>query len=359
MLKLTGLTPTGVRHLGTEARLQWLIDGRTVETDFDRFRPVGLASDPQARTLDVTWRDFGDLPLNDQFFKFSMDKAAALPIASKPFQTTRDTLAIVGSQPDALPFAGVIFHMARTGSTLIHRLLSSTGRIHSLSEVTLLDRALFLTARWPEDERRAALNDLVGAYRRARRPNERQFVTKMTDAMASIRLPLFRAAFPTLPWVFVYRDPIEVMVSSLRRPTGNIEGWYRNRSQAAQRLGMPVLADPSMWPEEFVARTLRRFCSRAVQAARSTPPGLFLAVPYSRLPDAVWETIAPHFGIELSESDREVMRAEARYSAKKTDATEFRPDSATKQQEATPFMQELAKRFVAPVIEELQALPQA
>jgi hypothetical protein len=231
--------------------------------------------------------------------------------------------------------------------------------VQSLSEITLLDRALYLSEDWPADQRNAMLVDLIACYRRARRPNERQFVTKMTDAMASIRLPQFRSAFPTLPWVFVYRDPVEVMVSVLRRPTGSIERWYKNRAYAAQRLGMPILRSPGMWPEEYVARTLQRFCQRAVEAARSTSPGLFLAVPYSRLPDAIWETIGPHFGIEISEQDREVMRAEARFSAKSTDATEFRPDSVAKQQEATESVLSLAKRFVMPVIEELRALPQA
>ena len=122
---------------------------------------------------------------------------------------------------------------------------------------------------------------------------------------------------------------------------------------------MPALNDPGMWPAEFVARTLRRFCMTAAEAARETPPGMFLAVHYKRLPDAVWETIAPHFGIEVTEEDRERMRAESRFSSKKTDATEFKPDSEAKQEEATQTVRDLAKRFVAPAIEELKALPQA
>ena len=181
----------------------------------------------------------------------------------------------------------------------------------------------------------------------------------MTDAGASIRLPLFRQAFPNVPWIFVYREPIEVMVSVISKPSGNIDGWYRNRVQSARRLGMPQLADPGMWPEEFMARTLRRFCSAAVDAAKSTPPGLFLAVPYSRLPDAIWETIAPHFGIELTDEDRDVMRAEARFSAKATGAVEFKSDSELKRAQATPYMQRLANELVGPAIEELRSLPQA
>ena len=122
---------------------------------------------------------------------------------------------------------------------------------------------------------------------------------------------------------------------------------------------MPQLADPGMWPEEFMAQTLRHFCATAVGAAKATPPGKFLAVPYSRLPDAVWETIAPHFGIELTDQDRDAMRTEAKFSAKSSGGEEFKSDSESKRQLATPYMQRLANELVGPAIEELRALPQA
>ena len=359
MLKLSGLTPNGVRHVGNKALLQWTVDGREVETSFDRFRPVGVGRSAERRALDVTWGDMGDSPLTDQFYKISMDQAGASTYAASKFRTDQDTLHLVANEPDTLPFSGAIFHMARTGSTLVHRLLSKIGRVQSLSEITLLDRALFLTENWPIEERNRLINDLVGAFRRPRRPNERQFITKMTDANASIRLPLFRDAFPDLPWIFVYREPIEVMVSVLMKPSGNIEAWYKNRLQAAGRLNMPFLADPGMWPEEFMARTLRRFCQTAVAAAKVTPKGQFLAVSYSRLPDAIWESIAPHFGVELTDQDRDVMRAEAKYSAKATSPVEFKSDSESKRNQATPYMRRLADELVGPAIEELRSLPQA
>ncbi len=359
MLKLTGLTPSGVRHVDNMALLRWSIEGKDVETSFDRFRPVGVKRVKTHRAIEVLWGDIGDSPLTDSFYKFSTDNAALSSYASGRFRTDQSTLKLVANEPDLLPFSGVVFHMARTGSTLIHRLFSKIGRVQSLSEISLLDKAMSVTENWPDDERNAVLHDLVAVFRRARRPNERQFMTKMTDAGASIRLPLFRQAFPQVPWIFVYREPIEVMVSVLSKPSGNIDGWYRNRRQAANRLKMPQLSNPGMWPEEFMARTLRRFCRAAVEAAKATPPGLFLAVPYSRLPDAIWETIAPHFGIALTDRDRDVMRAEARYSAKATGGVEFKSDSESKRAQATPYMKRLADELVGPAIEELRSLPQA
>jgi len=360
VINLAGLTPAGVRWTADGARLQWRVaDNSLVETDFDRFRPIGLRVLPRSGDLRVVWRDFGDLPMTDNFFRGTLDKAIALPERTESFETDWDVVSRLARRPDNLPFSGAIFHMARTGSTLVHRLLSKTGLVLSLSEIGVVGRALALTTGWPEERRNPVLRDLVGALARPRRPGERHLVIKMTDAMPNMRLPAFRAAFPEVPWIFIYRDPIEVIVSILRGPTGAMKEWLRRPVRFARRLGMPALGDRAMPPEEFVARTLRRYCAMAIAAARATPPGLFLAVSYTRLPDAVWETIAPHFGVSLSEEDRDMMRAEARYKAKSRTAEEFKPDSEAKRDEATPEIAALAKRHVMPLIEELKSLPQA
>ena len=92
-----------------------------------------------------------------------------------------------------------------------------------------------------------------------------------------------------------------------------------HRKLAPRRRAITSTCPPwrtAMWPEEYIARTLRRYCMAAAEAARTTPPGGFLAISYKRLPDAVWETIGPHFGIGFTEQDRETMRAAARYSSK-------------------------------------------
>jgi hypothetical protein len=359
LTNLAGLTPVGVRCLPDGARLRWQIERRVIETDFERFRPVQIVADSVSGDLHLVWRDFGDLPMADLFFKATVDAASALDGRAELFQTDWQVLNHLAQSPDNLPFSGAIFHMARTGSTLVSRLFGRTRLALSLSEVPVIDQALFQAAARPGEEGNALLRGVVAAFSRPRRPSERHLVVKMTDAMPNTRLPRFRTAFPEVPWVFIYRDPVEVMVSMMRGPTGNIRNWFRNRAQVADRLGMPVLRDPAMWPEEFIARTLRRFCAKAVEAARATPPGLFLAVPYTRLPEAIWETIAPHFGIRLGEKERTIMWEEARFSAKRADAVAFQPDSAAKYDEATPRMRALANRLVGPLIEELHALPQA
>jgi hypothetical protein len=358
MMNLAGLTPIGVRYTPDGPRLQWRVEGRIIETTMDRFRPVRILNPPEGGGVRVVWRDFFDAPMTDPFFHFAQDKALAMPERTGGFQTDLDVVDRVVGQPDTLPFSGAIFHMARTGSTLVHRLLSKTGKVMSLSEVPMVNHALVTAAQLPQEQRAHVVGGVIRAYGRARRPSEQYLVIKMQDAMPSKQLPIFQAALPQTPWIFIYRDPVEVMVSLLRKPSGTIGQWFRNRAQTARNLGMPGVADGAMWPEEFIARTLRRFCESAVQTARTTPPGKFLAVSYKRLPEAVWETIGPHFGIDFTEKDRELMRSAARYSSKSTDAVEFKPDSTAKNEEAGAKVRALAERFVAPMIRQIETLPQ-
>lgn len=358
MINLKSAVPEGVDYSSGAPILNWRVGAQLKAVDFGRFYPLNLRVTPGFQKLRVVWGDFGDLPFTDPYFALTLKKARENPFLSSNFETDLDALQAVAQHSEILPFAGAVFHMARTGSTLISRLLSKSGAVSSISEYTIVDSALMRTEDWIEADRNRVLRDVVRVVGRPRRPSDQCLVLKMTDATPNTRLPLFRAAFPETPWIFVYRDPVEIMVSMLTTPTGNLDLWMKNRAYAARFLGMPELADGGLWPADFIARTLRRFCIEALKAARATPSGRFLAVSYDRLPDAVWETIAPHFGIDLSEKQREMMRAEARFSAKKPDKLEFTADKTEKLKKAPPRVVALAQRFVEPVLDEIRALPQ-
>jgi len=356
---LKGAVPEGVTFGTGSPLLVYQLSGQKVECGFDRFYPLDLQPDPGFQKLRVTWGDFGDLPFTDPYFSLTIKKAQGSPNLGLNFQTDLDALQALAASCDSMPFAGAIFHMARTGSTLISRLFSKIQIVLGISEYTIVDHALLRSADWVEEDRNRLLHDVVKVVARPRRPSDRSLILKMTDATPNTRLPFFRAAFPDVPWVFVYRDPVEVMVSMLRKPTGNVDLWLKNRANAARFLRMPELADASLWPADFMARTLRAFCLEALKAATATPPGRFLAVSYDRLPQAVWETIAPHFGVELTEREREIMQAEAKFSAKEQSLVEFKSDRSTKIRQASPRVVALAKEYVEPILDKIRALPQA
>ncbi len=60
------------------------------------------------------------------------------------------------------------------------------------------------------------LRGMLSALGQRRNGDEKKFFVKF-DSWHTINLPLIRRAFPDVPWIFLYRDPLEVMVSQLRQ----------------------------------------------------------------------------------------------------------------------------------------------
>jgi hypothetical protein len=162
----------------------------------------------------------------------------------------------------------------------------------------------------------------------------------------ALALPLFRRTFPEVPWVFLYRDPVEVLVSQVRqRGTQMVPGIVPpSRYGLGDTAGIP--------DEDYCARVLEKICSAA---SANMVDGGGLLVNYSELPQAVWTKILPHFGVTPSEDDDRAMRRAARQDAK-VPRSEFMPDSTAKQHEASAETRMLAKTHLAGVYGALEAL---
>jgi hypothetical protein len=243
--------------------------------------------------------------------------------------------------------AGFIFHMSRCGSTLAARMLASLSRLTVISEAPPIDHVIQARRVQPaagRDERIAWLRSIVASLG-VSRSGETSYIVKL-DSWHIHDLPLIRAAFPQTPWVFLYRNPVEVLVSQMRRPG---------------KLALPGAMDPAilhMKPdqlglsrEEWTVRVLAQYCGAALRH-RYDPNALF--VDYRELPGAVWRRLCKHFSLALDENEILLMQHSARCDAKNPGAA-FIPDSAQKALEATPEWAGLVDRFLRPVYTELEA----
>ena len=86
--------------------------------------------------------------------------------------------------------------------------------------------------------------------------------------------------------------------------------------------------------------------------------GTCLVVDYDGLPDAIWQRIAPHFGIELDAGMRERVAQAAGRDAKRPGRAS-RPDGAAKRARASAGVRTAAARWVGPALEHVRALPRA
>jgi hypothetical protein len=248
-----------------------------------------------------------------------------------------------GLQPN-----GFIFHMSRCGSTLISRMLAALRSNIVISEARPLDstlRAPFQAAQVSDHQRITWLQWMISALGQPRLGEEERFFIKF-DAWNASEIPLVKRAFPTVPWIFVYRDPIEVLVSQLNhRGVHMVPG-----ALDASLFEMDAGTITSIEPEEYCARVLAALCRAALRHHENGG----LLINYHQLPRAVWSSISEFFGVSWNRAEIEVMENTAKLNAKNSTVI-FEPDSAKKQQQASDRVREAANKWLYPVYEELEA----
>jgi hypothetical protein len=300
--------------------------------------------------LYVHWAYFGERLLRDPFFEGDVRSCLSAPF-NRLFRhvTPIETLAAWLKTRPHLDPGGFIFHMSRCGSTLVSQMLAALPSNIVVSEASPID-AVVQANRWrpdlSEDRQAGWLHSIVGALGQKRSGNEQRYFVKL-DCWHTLALPLFRRAFPAVPWVFLYRDPVEVLVSQLRMPgTQMIPGGVGPNLYGLDRSYGPGTA------EDYYAQVLAKVTEPAV-AHYSAGGGLL--VNYRQLPDALYTAILPHFGVECSGADRAAMTAAARYDAK-APGFEFAPDSGAKQRVATPTARAAADRWLGDLYRRLEVL---
>lgn len=303
----------------------------------------------QAGELYAHWAYFGERRLRDAFFEGDVRRSLYQPFNMLfRYVTAVDKLAAWLDERPHLQPSGFIFHMSRCGSTLVSQMLAAVDSNIVVSEASPIDGVVQTYLSNPDlgDERQQRwLRSMVGALGQKRRGDERRYFIKL-DCWHSVALPLFRRAFPSVPWIFLYRDPVEVIVSQLRMPGAHMlpHGVGPSFHNVERSYG-PGTA------EDYYAQVLAKICEPALQ--HHGEGGLL--VNYRELPDTVLSSILPHFGMASSAADRAAMMAATRFDAK-TPGFDFAPDSAAKQQAASPVARAAAERWLGEVYDRLEAL---
>lgn len=322
---------------------------RAVETD--AAPAFHSAFDPAFEPV-FDWAWFGVQTLNAPFYGDMIRRFATRPFNRMfPVRTDPATLVDASDAAAGPAPAGFIHHMSRCGSTLVAQMLGADPRHVVLSEPAPLDAVV----RWalrsgvPLDDQVAALRAIVAALGRDRSGQTRRVVFKL-DSWHTLALPLFRAAFPATPWVFLYRDPVEILVSHRRQ-----RGIHTVPGLLPASI-VDIVGGAAMTADRYAACVLKRIGEAVLDhwPLDQSPSGGGLLVDYAEMPDAIVERIAPHFGFVPDAAQREAMMQVARRSAKTPDRL-FAPDTATKRRDATPEI-EAARVLVDPVHARLGAL---
>lgn len=302
----------------------------------------------------VDWGHLGARRFTEPFFAHTINPCVWHP-ADLLFrhQTPLDELGdIAATQPCVRP-TGFIFHMSRCGSTLLSQMLAAVPANIVISEAAPIDdilRGHFLNPGVTEEQRVRWLQWLVNVLAWQRHPAEKNVFIKF-DSWHVMFLPLIQRAFPGVPSIFLYREPLEVMASAKNQLGGQmIPGVLQ-----PALLGWDAAAVSRMQLFEYVARVLARLCEAAhtqVQAGKGK------LVNYRQLPTAIWPALMDYWRVEFSADETARMLGAAQLNAKNP-VLPFEPDSEAKRDSASPEFRALTQRWLDGVYQQLEAQRQA
>jgi hypothetical protein len=302
----------------------------------------------------VDWGYLGARRFTDPFFTQTIDSCVRHP-ADLLFrhQTPLENLGEIAAQPPGLRPTGFIFHMSRCGSTLVSQMLAALPENIVLSEAGPIDdilRAHFRNPGVTEEHRVKWLQWMVGALASRRHPAEKNLFIKF-DCWHVMFLPLIQRAFPNVPWIFLYREPLEVMASAQKQLGGQmIPGVLQ-----PGLFGWDPATVGGMTLYEYAARVLAKLCEAALAGAQADDGKL---VNYRELPASVWPALMKHWRVEFSPEQTARMLDAARLDAKNP-VLPFAADSQAKRDSATPEMRALTQQWLEGVYQQLESQRQA
>jgi hypothetical protein len=274
---------------------------------------------------------------------FSQMTAAMLESGARQRITPTDALADArGRDP-----AGMVLHQSRCGSTLLMQSLAIAGCVAPVSEPTPVNQ-LLAWSDIPEQEKVQLLRGLVRALApQSEAATELPYLIKLTSWNV-LFVDVIRAAFPDTPWLFLYREPLEVLASQEQRPARWLSdaGFVTMLAHARKLSGARA-----MNREESVAAALTAYGEAALRASASCN-----LLNYNQLPDALSIDVPARFGVVTSNAQRaRIVEASRFYSKDATRTVVFDPAAERRGQSLSVVLREADERFTRPVYVALEA----
>ena len=263
------------------------------------------------------------------------------------FLTTLPRVFTYNLKRPGLPLQGFVHHMSRCGSTLVCRLLDClTGGV-ALCEPSLVNSVLW--ANRDEQKRIELLKICIPAMIRPEHRREFGFIKTTSSCILSHKL--LYEAFPETPSMFVYRHPLEVLVSLYRAPSGPLWGKLREAGFEGERDEVPVA---------FFVQTATALIRDLLLAGFEAKKNGTLLVDYPEiLPRMFSGEIPQFFGCTLDEASIKRMQHVAKYNSNYT-RKQFDSDVSDKRTEAEsiPFLVEEARKEAIPLYEAIKSKKQ-
>lgn len=291
----------------------------------------------------LLWLEMPDVSLTEPFFQQTVERVKTENNRRELF-TEFDVLLQLEKVLDSVPPTGFIFHSSRCGSTLLANACKAIANSIVLSEANAIDK---LIARFFTDATDAVKQSLYSVFLRGvvhalgrRRTGTEQHLFIKFSCCSFAQIERIRRIWPNVPWIFLYRDPIETIVSNL----ADVPPWLmdNDRRVLASITGVSPEQVAEMRLEELCARTIGSFYSLAPRVAKDE--GLLLN--YNQLSVPVISRVLRFFRVNPSAEEMETIARGSRiYSKEVSGSHTFVADADAKQKLANDLVREVTEQW--------------
>ncbi len=318
------------------------------------FIPIDVR--PQADSHQVIWMDVGDYRFTKTKFEFAIQRLSTDPAKAETLSTNIELLATSSFLQDTLYPAGFIFHMSRCGSTLFAKALARTQQHGVIDEGTPLNDGVwhYLTGGWQapvtyDEQSLTIYRNLILALGRRRTSEQQRYFVKFRSWNV-LFIDFITQAFPDVPCLFIYRDPVEVLVSGQWKRVWTLD--FKSQLAGAYMADKPQSVTQAMDDLNFLARIYARYFTQVLK--NKTEKLCYLN--YDQLTRANFPTILDHaFNYHPAADEIALMQAQFDYYSKDdNDSVRFISDKQAKQEGATEALRQVANQEIMTLYQQLE-----
>lgn len=296
-----------------------------------------------------------DLDFDLPFFHMTVEslteanEAGELGTVSLSFDELRTIVGNCVPEP-----SGMIFHIGRCGSTLVSRMVGhDTGRfvLREAAPIGGLHRASAGSELVPTFTIEQAFNDVLVCFDRFAAARGQRVIVKHSS-WESFSMGRVAEMLPTTPFVFVYRDPLATVESSL----DGHPGWASRLHQPRAELQRWVPWLDRVEAPFNAASIYASVWAAGADAALRLPEDRVLFIDHAVLssaPEQTLERLRDHLGLDLSiEQARNEL---GHYSKARHDGTAFDPQGVHAHPKLSPATQRQVLGIVGDLPHQLAA----
>src|SRR6185295_6025548 len=212
----------------------------------------------------LCWMEMSGVSLTEPFFQQTVERARSEQRAER--FTEFEALLSLEKQLESVEPTGFIFHSSRCGSTLVANACRAVSNSIVLSEANAIDK---LIARFITDADNPVKEALYSVFLRGvvhvlaqRRSAGAQHLFIKFACCSFAQLERIKRIWPNVPWLFLYRDPVETIVSNVK----DVPPWLIDNDR---RVLSSIIGDDAseLGLEELCARTIGSLYSTAYHLA--------------------------------------------------------------------------------------------